>query len=145
MTSPGALQLLDCVVAGAVEETARNDPPSSPTAGQAYLIGSVPTGDWASYPEHVAVFGGGGWRYVAPVVGLTVLDRSTDTVAAYGSSGWEIGTVRASRIMIDGQQVVGAQSDAISDPTGGATIDAEARSAIAEMLLALRHHGLISG
>jgi hypothetical protein len=144
MTSPGALQLLDCIVAGAVEGPAGNDPPPSPTPGQAYLVGSALTGDWAQYPDHIATFGAGGWRYVAPVAGLTVLDRSTGTAAAYRSNGWETGTVRAFRLLIDGQQVVGAQADAIANPAGGATVDAEARSTITEMLGALRQHGLIS-
>ena len=139
-----ALQLLDFIVAGAVEEVGRNDPPPSPAPEQAYIVGASPTGDWSPYPEHFAAFGAGGWRYVAPIEGLTVLDRATGTVAAYGSYGWETGTVRASRVVIGGQQVVGSRSDAIADPTGGATADAEARSAITAILAALRHHGLIS-
>lgn len=139
-----ALQLLDCLVCGTVEGPAGNDPPASPTPGQAYLVGSSPTAEWAQYPDHIAAFGEGGWRYIAPVAGLTLLDRSTGTLAAYHSDGWETGTVRAFRLVIDGQQVVGSQADAIADPSGGVTIDAQARSAIVEMLAALRQHGLIS-
>jgi hypothetical protein len=139
-----ALQVLDFLVAGAVEESARNDPPSSPNPGQAWLVGSAPTGDWSQYPEHIAAFGAGGWRYVAPVEGLAVLDKSSGTVAAFGSGGWETGAVRASRVIIDGRQVVSTQAGALADPFGGSTIDAEARSVITEILVALRHHGLIS-
>jgi hypothetical protein len=139
-----ALQLLDCIVAGSIEEPARNVPPSAPTPGKTYLVGSAPEGEWSQYSDHIAAFGEGGWRYVAPVVGLSVFDRSTDTVAVYRSTGWEAGVVRASRIVIDGQQVLGPQAGAIADPSGGANIDLEARSAITEMLTALRQHGLIS-
>ncbi len=139
-----ALQLLDFIVAGAVREVGREDPPPSAVPGEAYIIGMEPTGDWSQYPEHLAAFGAGGWRYVAPVEGMTIVDRMSGTVAVYGSGGWEKGTVRASRLVIDGQQVVGSQSGAIADPTGGAVADAEARSAITAMLAALRHHGLIS-
>lgn len=78
------------------------------------------------------------------MLGLTLLDRSTGTLAAYQSNGWEEGIVRAFRLLIDGQQVVGPQADAIADPSGGVTVDAQARSVITEMLEALRHHGLIS-
>lgn len=78
------------------------------------------------------------------MAGLTLLDRSTGTLAAYHSNGWEAGTVRAFRLLIDGQQVVGPQVDAIADPSGGTTVDAQARSVITEMLAALRQHGLIS-
>jgi hypothetical protein len=139
-----ALQCLDCIVAGSVEEPARNAPPSSPTPGQAYLVGSAPEGEWSQYPDHIAAFGEGGWRFVAPVAGLCVFDRSTEMVVAYRSGGWEAGIVRASTMVINGQQVVGPQAGPIADPAGGANIDAEARSAITEMLTALRQHGLIS-
>ncbi len=139
-----ALQLLDFVVAGAIEEPARNDPPQSPAAGRTFLVGDSPTGEWSQYAGHLACYGSGGWRFVAPVSGLAVVDKSTGLVAAYTAAGWEAGVVRASRLLIDGQQVVGARAAAIADPAGGATIDTEARSAIAEMLSALREHGLIS-
>jgi hypothetical protein len=138
------LQLLDCIVAGSIEGPARNDPPVSPASGATYLVGPAPTGDWSQYPQHIAAFGAGGWRFVAPVVGLALIDKSTGTITTYGSAGWENGVVRASRIIVDGQQVVGAQAGAIADPAGGATADIEARSTIAEILSALRQHGLIS-
>lgn len=139
-----ALQLLDIIAAAAIEEPARNDPPVSPALGQTYLLGSNPTGDWSGHPFHLAAFGAGGWRFVAPVMGLHVIDKSTGSVVIYGTAGWETGIVRASRILIDGQQVVGAQAGPIADPAGGMTVDTQARTAITEMLSALRQHGLIS-
>jgi HK97 family phage major capsid protein len=51
---------------------------------------------------------------------------------------------RADRLLVGGQQVVGARGAAIPAPTGGSTIDAEARSAIGNILAALRNHGLIA-
>jgi phage gp45-like len=41
-------------------------------------------------------------------------------------------------------QVVGSQQGAIASPTGGATIDAEARTAIIAILTAIQTHGLIA-
>lgn len=140
-----ALQLLDCTVAGAIEEPARSDPPPAPVPGQTYLISGSPIGDWSAYPDHIASFGLGGWRFVAPVIGLGFIEKSTGRMAVYGTAGWETGVVRASQIIVDGQQVVGARAAAIADPAGGTTVDAEARSAITEILSALRQHGLISG
>lgn len=139
-----ALQVLDVIVACAIEEPARNDPPQFPTAGQAYLVGDVPTGEWLQYPSHIAGYSAGGWRFVAPVAGLILLEKTTGQLVRYGSSGWETGIVRASSVLVDGKQVVGQQLGAIADPSGGLTVDAEARSALAEMLSALRQHGLIS-
>ncbi len=139
-----ALQLLDCIVAAAIEEPARNDPPTSPLPGQTYLVGATPTGAWSSFPGHIAAFGTGGWRFVAPVAGLRLVDKSTGSTLAYGTAGWETGILRASKIIVDGQQVVGARAGPVADPSGGVTADAEARLAISGILSALRQHGLIS-
>ncbi len=46
-------------------------------------------------------------------------------------------------IKINGTQVITSQQAAISSPSGGSTIDAEARTAINDILAALRTHGLI--
>lgn len=47
-------------------------------------------------------------------------------------------------VKIDGQQILTVQQAAIADPTGGATVDTEARTAVVEILDALRTHGLIA-
>jgi len=49
-----------------------------------------------------------------------------------------------SEYRVDGVKVVGSQGGAITDPTGGATVDAQARTAITSVLSALRTHGLIA-
>ena len=41
-------------------------------------------------------------------------------------------------------KVVGEQQPAIADPSGGSTTDSEARSAIGDILAAMREHGLIA-
>jgi len=56
-----------------------------------------------------------------------------------------MGEVRGSRLLIDGIQVVGAQASAITAPTGGTTVDTEARDTIASLLNVLITHGLIAG
>ena len=144
MISPGALQRLDIVVAAAVEGAPQNDPPQAPVEGSCYLVGDTPSGDWLQYPAHLAGFGSGGWRFIAPRRGMAVFVKTTQTVASYQSEGWDLGTVRAVKLVIDDRQVVGPQGAAIADPSGGVTADAEARLAIASILAALRQHGLIS-
>ena len=51
--------------------------------------------------------------------------------------------LRGSSLVLDGIQVVGTRRPAIPSPAGGATVDSEARTAISELLDALRDHGLI--
>jgi hypothetical protein len=135
---------LDTLVAAAVEDVPANDPPQSPALGDCYLVGNTPSGEWSQFPGHIAAFGGGGWRFIAPREGMALLVKASGLIAAYRAGTWEIGIARASRFVVDGLQVVGAQAAAIPDPTGGTTVDAEARAAVSEMLAALRQHGLIS-
>jgi len=46
-------------------------------------------------------------------------------------------------LFIDGEKVVGGRFSAISSPAGGLTVDAEVRTAVSQILGALRTHGLI--
>jgi hypothetical protein len=47
-------------------------------------------------------------------------------------------------LQINGTQVVGPRGSAIANPSGGATVDAEARIVLSNILSALRTHGLIA-
>jgi hypothetical protein len=58
--------------------------------------------------------------------------------------GWGgLRPLSGSALLLEGVQVVGARCSAIATPTGGATVDTEARSALDQLLGALRQHGLI--
>jgi hypothetical protein len=46
-------------------------------------------------------------------------------------------------VLVDGVKVVGARQPAIADPTGGTSVDGEARDTLRAVLAALRGHGLI--
>jgi hypothetical protein len=86
----------------------------------------------------------GGWRFLAPVDGLSALVRTNRLEAEYFGGSWEIGTARAERVEIAGDQVLSTRAGAIASPSGGTTVDAEARGAIDQILAALRSHGLIA-
>src|SRR6185503_10951669 len=75
--------------------------------------------------------------------GLVAFVKSTAVWALFRGGAWELGTVRGSSLVLGGQQVVGTRAAAIGGPTGGTTIDAESRTAIGQILTALRQHGLI--
>ena len=138
-----SLLVADSLICGAVEESARDDPPPAPEAGDCYIVGNSPTGDWSSHPGQLAMYSEAGWRFVAPVDGLAMLDKSSGAMTIYRDGVWEEGIVRASSVVIDGAQVVGAQANAIADPAGGTFIDSEARAGVSAILAALRSHGLI--
>ena len=138
-----ALMIADALIGAAVEEGARDDPPESPVPGSCYIVGSAPAADWSGYADHLACYTSSGWRFVLPVDGLAVLDKSDGTTIRYWAGAWQAGTIRGSSIVVDGQQVVGSRAAAIAEPAGGTAIDTEARVAIGEIIGALRQHGLI--
>ena len=138
-----ALQRLDLLVAATVEGPPSSDPPASPLHGQCYIIGADPTGAWAGHAGELAGYTAGGWRFARPTQGLTAYVVSSGTFATYRGGVWQIGTVEAERLVVAGQQVIGPRVAAISQPVGGAIVDAEARSSIGSILAALRAHGLI--
>lgn len=80
---------------------------------------------------------------MAPRDGLDAYVKSDGATAAYRGGAWVIGDLSGSQVSVDGVKVVGARGTAIADPAGGATVDAEARTAIGLILAALRGHGLI--
>ena len=81
--------------------------------------------------------------FARSIEGIAAYVRSTSSWALFRNGVWELGTVRGSSVIIDGNQVVGPQAQGISAPAGGSTVDAEARTAIDQILGALRQHGLI--
>ena len=82
--------------------------------------------------------------FARSVEGLTAFVRSSSIWATFRSGSWELGSLRGFNVTIGGQQVVGGRAAAIPNPGGGSVIDIEARSAVGQILTALRLHGLIA-
>ena len=139
-----ALQILDSATSAIVEEPPRNDPPASASEGTSFIVGAAPTGLWSGKARQIATMSAGGWRFLEPVDGLSALVRSNRLRAEYFGGSWEVGVARASSIEIGGEQVLASQAPAIAAPSGGTTVDVEARAAIGQMLAMLRGHGLIA-
>lgn len=140
-----SLQTLDVLVAGSVEQPPLATPPASPVLGACYLVAPEAADAWTGKSQCVAAWTSGGWRFVEPVEGMLLYERTSGTWAAFRSGGWELGMARAAALLIDGVQVVGPRVAAIASPAGGAVIDGEARAAINAILGALSQHGLIGG
>lgn len=116
-----ALSLTDALLHCAIEGNAAS-PPSAPLDGQAWQVGASPTGDWVGHAGKIACRQGGNWLFITPRDGMRVLDRSTGQVRSY-HGGW----------------VAPTPPDI---PSGGTTIDAEARSSIASLIARLREAGV---
>lgn len=115
--------LLDALLHGVVEGRA-DAPPADPDDGLCWLVGDAPTGAWAGQAGKIACRQQGLWLFVAPRDGLRMFDRSSGQ-ELFHNAGW-------------------IAPEAPAAPAGGATIDGEARAAIALLIAALREVGIFS-
>ena len=140
-----ALALVDLLVAASVEAAPLTAPPPSPVIGVIYRVAATGTsGAFAGREGALAGWSAGGWRFVVPVEGMRLTDRVSGVELAFRNSAWTSGSLRANEVMVGGLKVLGARGSAIADAAGGSTIDTQARAAVAQILAALRTHGLIA-
>ncbi len=144
MTHNEALTLLDLTLGAFVRDIGVDAPPAAPAIGDCWIVGAAPGGAWAGQAHAIAGWTAGGWRFMTPVDGLCAWVDAAGVPARFLSGAWRVGDLAATRIMIDGVQVLGAQAAAIAAPADGTTVDAECRAALDAVILALRAHGLIA-
>jgi hypothetical protein len=144
MTYNEALALIDLVLHPVVEAIGLTTPPAAPVAGQAWIVGAAANGAWAGQALYLAGWTDGGWRFVAPLPGMQIWVKDVALWARFDGADWVVGDWPVARIMVNGTQILGGQTAAITVPAGGSVIDAESRGAIGQILAALRTHGIIA-
>jgi Protein of unknown function (DUF2793) len=144
VTHNEALLLADMLVQPVVLAVAQNAVPASPSPGQCWIVGGSATGDWTGKANQIACWTAGGWRFAVPFDALVVWSLADAMHMQWNGSGWIAGASNAKHYAIDGTAVIGAQKAAIAAPSGGVTVDYEARITLGAILNALRGHGLIA-
>ncbi len=99
-------------------------PPATPLDGQAWLVASGASGDWSGQSGKIAARQAGNWLFFAPRDGLKLLNRATGQELRFA------GTWKSA-----------ARPPA---PSGGAVIDAEARTAVVQIIAALTVAGIVT-
>jgi len=115
--------LVDALLHAAIEGE-QETPPSAPAEGECWLVGEEPIGAWADHAGTVASYQTGGWIFAPARDGMQLLDRATGQVIRY-RGGWQ-------------------RPPTPPEPSGGATVDAEARAAIAELVVVLITSGILA-
>ncbi|WP_321397415.1 DUF2793 domain-containing protein [Emcibacter sp.] len=138
-----ALNMLDIFVQPVIETMGLTEPPAEAEEGQAWIVGTGATGDWAGEDDKVALRVGSAWIFYEAFDGMRFWVRDTDMFTLFRAGMWQSGIVNGAQVSVNGQQVLGERAAAINDASAGQVIDAEARLAINALLGACRNHGLI--
>lgn len=118
-----AISLVDALGSNCVVSSAHT-PPAAPIDGECYRVSAPGENDWFGHDDEIAVRIGGTWHFVTPYVGMAVFDRAADTLIHY-KAGWN------------------AAVEPLA-PSGGTTVDLEARAALSELIEALRNLGVFA-
>lgn len=137
-----ALSTIDAALHAAVEGNPLAIPPATPGEGAAWIVAAGATAAWSGKDDALAIWTGGGWRFVSPAPGMTVWNKLAGVWIYWDGGGWSDGSLPTTKITIEGQQVVGARVEEVPSPSGGSIIDVEARASIAALIAALKSHGL---
>lgn len=142
VTHNEALLAIDRCLQIAVATHGANAPPAAPIAGECHIVGALPVGAWAGQSDSIAIHDGFGWQFTVPKPGFVAYVADAAVLAVY-DAGWHVGAWPVAALRIGSRIVLGAAPIAVSIPVGGSVIDAELRSAFAELLLALAAQGVI--
>lgn len=138
-----AIAAIDGALHACVETASLAAPPATPVVGESWIVAADATGAWIDREGSLAVWTSGGWRFINPVPGMLVWNKALDYWVHWTGAGWANGTWPVATLIISGQQVVGPRLSTIANPSGGTTIDTEARAVIESVIVALKTHGLI--
>ena len=117
-----ALAIVDSLLHCAIEGIAAT-PPTTPVSGSNWLVATGGSGVWAGQDGQIASYQEGNWIFIAPRDGVSVLNRATgQQIHYYG--GWQTPAIPAA-------------------PTGGTTVDTQARAAITSLIAALQTAGVL--
>ncbi len=118
-----ALGILDALQRSAVAAS-QASPPAQAAEGDCYRVTAPALSDWAGCEDHVAVRIGDAWHLVPPRDGMRLYDTAADEQLLY-RGGWQ-----------------NAQTPAL--PAGGTVVDAEARTALEQLVIALQNVGVLT-
>jgi hypothetical protein len=119
-----ALARIDVLTDGIVESE-ENSPPTIPVEGSSWLVGDSPVGDWSGMAGKIAGYQSGQWLFVDPRDGLRITNRATGQIMRRLGGNWQIPV-------------------APSAPSGGTTIDLEARALLEGLIAELRVAGIFA-
>ena len=88
ITHNEALRALDTLVQLAVLDRDAATPPSSPAAGDRYIVAAAATGAWAGKSGQIAAFEDNAWAFHAPQPGWLAWVRDEQVLVVWSGTAW---------------------------------------------------------
>lgn len=82
-----AINKIDSVLNTGAIDRALNTPPVSPIAGDLYIIGDTPSGDWADKENQIGYYDAG-WKFIVPNEGMTLWVNDEDRHYIWNGTTW---------------------------------------------------------
>jgi hypothetical protein len=111
-TINAAINGLDTLSQLTVKSLGDTAPPGSPVDGDAYILGSGPTGDWSSFSaDDIAYYYGGSWTAVTPWEGALAFVQDEDRAYRH-ITAWEVQEIYAFPLTVRNSGGIGASEEA---------------------------------
>jgi hypothetical protein len=142
VTHNEAVLALDRLVALVVTSRSLMVPPATPQSGACYIVPSVGEAAWGHPAGTLLHWQGGGWLPQLPRDGQIAL-LSDEGLMLIHRGSWQAHWPVAG-LAIASRSVLAVPPVSLAAPSGGTTIDSEARVALAALLAALQQQGIVS-
>lgn len=99
----------------------QNDPPTTPSAGDSYVVGDEPTGVWDGKANKIAEYSGESWNYIDPRPWMLVgLSNKSDIRWDHAGGAWQ--TVAVHTFATEQQHLDGTSTGLVANPSGVAAM-----------------------
>ncbi|PHR94039.1 MAG: ribonuclease III [Robiginitomaculum sp.] len=89
VTHNEAIRKLDALTQLSVINRSLNTAPSSPVNGARYIVASMPTTDWETHEDEIAVYEDNGWAFITPQTGWLAWVEADENFVVWNTNAWE--------------------------------------------------------
>ena len=143
VTHNEALSRIDRLLGSRVESRTTSVPPTAPAIGAAWIIPASASGSWAGHENTFAEWDGSAWQFINASPGFICWVADEAVICVRSEWGWTA-RLPVQGLALDGRTLFASPPASVAGPSGGAIVDAEARTAILQLLQALRDQGMLS-
>ncbi|WP_224199410.1 MULTISPECIES: DUF2793 domain-containing protein [Pacificimonas] len=127
-----------------VQSRSLTAPPADPPEGDAWIVAAEAGGDWAGQDGTAAEWRRGAWTFLNLPVGSLLWVADEGLYVHRSPDGSWTGNLPVQSVEVGEAEMLGAERRNIAVPTGGATVDLEARQTLSDLVAALTDMGLIN-